>query len=114
MLNKLNSWDTELYPHDPWPEEEDKKSSQDEGWQENCNLPRGLRSKEKQPNFKEDRVTPHVEKSSQNVDWQENCNLPRGWKSKAKQPKFKEDRMTPHVERFSQDGGWQENGDLPR
>ena len=39
-----------------------KKSSQDDGWQGSCDLPRGWMSKEKQPNFKEDGEIPPMEK----------------------------------------------------
>ena len=90
-----------------------EKSSQDDGWQESCNLPRVWRSKEKLINFKEDRKPCPVEKSSRDDSWLESCNLPRGWRSNKKLLNFKEDRETPHVEKPSQDDGWQEIWEPP-
>ena len=76
--------------NEDWETPQVEKSSQDDGWQESCNLPRGWRSKDKQSNFKGDRGIPHVEKTSQVDGWQESCDLPRGWMSKEKQQNFLE------------------------
>ena len=86
-----------------------EKSSQDDGLQESCNLPRGWRSKDKQSNFKEDRGISHMEKSSQLDGWQESCNLPRGWMSKEKQQNFLEDSVICQAEHFSHEDGWQDS-----
>ena len=41
ILKDLNAWEAALYPHDPGPEGEGTKSSQEDGWQKSCDLPRG-------------------------------------------------------------------------
>ena len=37
MIKDLNTWEAELYPHDPGPEEEGTKFSLGEGWKKSCN-----------------------------------------------------------------------------
>ena len=101
MLNDLNAWEAALFPHDPGPEGEGKTSSQEDGWQKSCDLPRRWTSKEKQPNFKENRGTTQVEKSSPDEAWQESCDQPRGWMNKEKQPNFKEDGGIPCMKKSS-------------
>ena len=52
MVKNMNTLEAELYPHDPGPEGEGKKSSIEDGWQKRCNLPRGWMSKVKQHKFR--------------------------------------------------------------
>ena len=58
-----------------------QKSSQVDGWQENCNLPRGWMNKENQHNFLEGRIISQVKHSNNEYDWQDSCELIIGWMS---------------------------------
>ena len=94
LSNYLSYWEAGSFPHNPETEEDGKKSSWVNNWQESCNLPREWMSKKEQQTLKGNKGSSHVENTSQDNGWQETSDLPRGWMSNDKQLNFKEDMRT--------------------